>query len=193
VTVANKATHLPSDFRFEPLAVLSSLPEPVELPRPSAQRRSLPQRSSFYTITGSYVFTTRSDTKRSRSSQGGHHAPLCGRRTSVCRVPEPKTTASISRHRALHSGVHANGLTCLRYSVGHLTKCCSQPLSHVIHTYEIRPRKDHRAVDLISDALPFGGLWYAGPHASSNAIGYGERLARVCRRGTLIQFLLKIS
>ena len=26
--------------------------------------------------------------------------------------------------------------------------------------YEVRPRKDHRRVDLISDALPFGRLWY---------------------------------
>jgi hypothetical protein len=30
------------------------------------------------------------------------------------------------------------------------------------HVYEVRPRKDHRGVDLISDALPFGRLWYAG-------------------------------
>jgi hypothetical protein len=29
--------------------------------------------------------------------------------------------------------------------------------------YKVRPRKDHRGVDLISDALPFGGLWYEGP------------------------------
>jgi hypothetical protein len=29
-----------------------------------------------------------------------------------------------------------------------------------MHSYELRPRKDHRGVDLISDALPFGGLWY---------------------------------
>jgi len=29
------------------------------------------------------------------------------------------------------------------------------------HVYEVRPRKDHRGVDLISDALPFGRLWYA--------------------------------
>jgi hypothetical protein len=29
-----------------------------------------------------------------------------------------------------------------------------------IDVYEIRPRKDHRGVDLISDALPFGCLWY---------------------------------
>jgi hypothetical protein len=28
----------------------------------------------------------------------------------------------------------------------------------VKHVYELRPRKDHRGVDLISDALPFGRL-----------------------------------
>jgi hypothetical protein len=28
------------------------------------------------------------------------------------------------------------------------------------HLYEVRPRKDHRGVDLVSDALPFGRLWY---------------------------------
>jgi hypothetical protein len=39
------------------------------------------------------------------------------------------------------------------------------------HVYEIRPRKDHRGVDLIPDALPFGGLWYGGAKAASNAIG----------------------
>ena len=26
------------------------------------------------------------------------------------------------------------------------------------HVYEIRPRKDHRGVDLISDALPFSRI-----------------------------------
>jgi hypothetical protein len=26
------------------------------------------------------------------------------------------------------------------------------------HVYEVRPRKDHRGFDLISDALPFGRL-----------------------------------
>ena len=25
-----------------------------------------------------------------------------------------------------------------------------------MHAYEVRPRRDHRGVDLISDALPFG-------------------------------------
>jgi len=41
-----------------------------------------------------------------------------------------------------------------------------------MHVYEVRPRKDHRAVDLISDALPFGRLWYGEPNAVTNAIGY---------------------
>jgi hypothetical protein len=36
------------------------------------------------------------------------------------------------------------------------------------HVYEVRPRKDHRGVDLISDALPFGRLWYGEPDAISN-------------------------
>jgi hypothetical protein len=43
-----------------------------------------------------------------------------------------------------------------------------------MHVYEVRPRKDHRGVNLISDALPFGRLWYAGPNAVANAIGYAE-------------------
>ena len=42
------------------------------------------------------------------------------------------------------------------------------------HVYEVRPRKDNRGVDLISDALPFGRLWYDGPNAVANAIGYAE-------------------
>jgi hypothetical protein len=43
-----------------------------------------------------------------------------------------------------------------------------------MHVYEVRPRKDRRGVDLISDVLPFGRLWYDGPNAASNAIGYAE-------------------
>jgi hypothetical protein len=34
-----------------------------------------------------------------------------------------------------------------------------------MHIYEVRPRKDKRGVDLISDALPFGRLWYGEPNA----------------------------
>jgi hypothetical protein len=38
-----------------------------------------------------------------------------------------------------------------------------------MHGHEVRPRKDKRGVDLISDALPFGRLWYRGSNAISNA------------------------
>jgi hypothetical protein len=39
-----------------------------------------------------------------------------------------------------------------------------------LHVYEVRPRKDKRGVDLISDALPFGRLWYGEPNASNFVI-----------------------
>ena len=41
--------------------------------------------------------------------------------------------------------------------------------------YEIRPRKDKRGFDLISDALPFGGLWYL---EVADAIEYAEHDSR---------------
>jgi hypothetical protein len=40
------------------------------------------------------------------------------------------------------------------------------------HVYEVRPRSDKRGVDLISDVLPFGRLWYGEPNEVRNAIGY---------------------
>jgi hypothetical protein len=43
-----------------------------------------------------------------------------------------------------------------------------------MHVYEVRSRKDKRGVDLISDARPFGRLWYGEPDAISNAIGYAK-------------------
>jgi len=46
------------------------------------------------------------------------------------------------------------------------------------HVYEVRPRKDHRGVDLISDALPFGRLWYGEPDAISNAVNYARFYSR---------------
>jgi hypothetical protein len=46
------------------------------------------------------------------------------------------------------------------------------------HVYEVRPRKHHRGVDLISDAMPFGRLWYGGPEAVTNAVGYAKFCSR---------------
>ncbi len=45
------------------------------------------------------------------------------------------------------------------------------------HIYEVRFRKDHRGVDLISYALPFGRLCHDGPNAA-NAIGYAKHYSR---------------
>jgi hypothetical protein len=47
-----------------------------------------------------------------------------------------------------------------------------------MHVYKVRPRPDHRGVDLISDALPFGALWYGEPDAIANAIGYAKFYSR---------------
>ena len=57
-----------------------------------------------------------------------------------------------------------------------LSKKTLQPTAEAIltHICEVRPRKDHRGIALISDALPFGGLWYAEPNAISNAIDYAK-------------------
>ena len=42
------------------------------------------------------------------------------------------------------------------YITGNMTDNTSKD----VYLYEVRPRKDHRGVNLISDALPFGRLWY---------------------------------
>jgi hypothetical protein len=47
-----------------------------------------------------------------------------------------------------------------------------------MHVYEIRPRKAKRGFDLISNAPPFGKLWYGEPHAINNAIGYAKLYSR---------------
>jgi hypothetical protein len=47
-----------------------------------------------------------------------------------------------------------------------------------MYLYEVRPRKDHRGVNLISNALPFGRLWYGEPDAVSNAVGYAMHRSR---------------
>jgi hypothetical protein len=51
-------------------------------------------------------------------------------------------------------------------------------MQSTMHVYEVRPRKDKRGVDLISDVLPFGRLWYDGPNAISNAVDYVSQYSR---------------
>jgi hypothetical protein len=37
----------------------------------------------------------------------------------------------------------------------------AEALRKIMRLYEVRPRKDKRGVDLISDALSFGRLWFS--------------------------------
>jgi hypothetical protein len=40
------------------------------------------------------------------------------------------------------------------------------------------PRRDKRGVNLISNVLPFGRLWYGGPNAVTAAIAYAMHYSR---------------
>ena len=57
---------------------------------------------------------------------------------------------------------------------GHLecgANCWPDAVTSSQHVYEVRPRKDKRGVDLISDALPFGRLSY---EQAPDAIDYAK-------------------
>ena len=43
------------------------------------------------------------------------------------------------------------------------------------HVYEVRPRGDHRGVDLISEVLPFSRLWCTKP---DDAVSYAKFFSR---------------
>ena len=47
-----------------------------------------------------------------------------------------------------------------------------------VDAYEVRQRSDKRRVNRISDALPFGRLWYDDANAVVNAIGYAQHSSR---------------
>lgn len=56
-----------------------------------------------------------------------------------------------------------------------------------MHLYEVRPRKDCRGVDLISDLVPFTRVWYGKPNAIIHAFDYAsfyrrsqDAVIRVC-------------
>ena len=48
-----------------------------------------------------------------------------------------------------------------------------------MHVYEVRPRKDHRCVNLISGSLPFGRLWYGEPDVRGAATPKNDRPKRL--------------
>src|SRR5215813_12277285 len=90
-------------------------------------------------------------------------------------------TAKIVIHPASRLPTNQQGISFVSAQIA--VHECSTPMQSTIHVYEVHPRKDKRGVDLISDALPSGGLWYAGPNAVSNAIGYAMHRSRCCDSG----------
>jgi hypothetical protein len=53
------------------------------------------------------------------------------------------------------------------------------PLIHILmHSHQLRARKNHRGLNVVSDALPFCRLWYTRPNATNNAIGYAKFYSR---------------
>jgi hypothetical protein len=56
-----------------------------------------------------------------------------------------------------------NRATC---HLGDATNRWPSAMTSSKHVYEVRPRKDYRGIDLISDALPFGRLSYGEPTQS---------------------------
>ena len=59
-----------------------------------------------------------------------------------------------------------------------LSKRSQRLYASLCNVYEVRPRKDQRGVDLISDVLPFGRLWYGDTNTVANAIGYAMHSSR---------------
>jgi len=111
-----------------------------------------------------------------------HYAAL-GQTPVVIRFPSGSINDLLCCHGLFSSKIQDS---CDRYSVTknfahheHYARALAKlAVNGSVHLYEVRPRKDPRGVDLISDALPFGRLWYAGPNAVSNAIGYAQHRSR---------------
>jgi hypothetical protein len=51
-----------------------------------------------------------------------------------------------------------------------------------MRVYEVRPRKDHRGVDLISDALPFSRLWYVELNPTFARNSYPLAVRSICSK-----------
>jgi hypothetical protein len=77
-------------------------------------------------------------------------------------------TLSLAGLTAAYSGNHMKATfnVSARDLVRRTKEFATQPSNRTmklpapLHVYEVRPRKDDRRVDLISDAPPFSRLWY---------------------------------
>jgi hypothetical protein len=70
---------------------------------------------------------------------------------------------------------HADQRTTSDQDVTRAVVSVAERMTNKTHIYEVRPRRDKRGFDLISDALPFGRLCY---FEVADAIGYAEFYSR---------------
>jgi len=109
------------------------------------------------------------DARREAYSAASHHPSAAASFTEANFLAKAYSATShhagaVAHLAAAHSRATPQSLNCID--------------SIITHIYEVRPRKGRRSVDLISDAPPFGRLWYGGADVISNAIVYAEHRSR---------------
>ena len=52
-------------------------------------------------------------------------------------------------------------------------------MTHAAAVYEIRPRKDQKGFNLLSEALPFGKLWYDNAEAAASYARFYSRSKQI--------------
>jgi hypothetical protein len=97
----------------------------------------------------------------------------CGVNKAKKRAKRPLKIAWLTLPKALRRrGEWGNASKLLSGFSGMKLQKTSRTAVGSMHVYDVRPREDPRGFDLISDALPFGRLWYVEPDAINNAVGY---------------------
>jgi len=87
-------------------------------------------------------------------------------------LAQRNATAAADIPSALDSAAASNASALVRYRPSKLLRLGGQSPRERISLIV------NRGVDLISDALPFGRLWYGEPNAVGNAIGYAKHRSR---------------
>jgi hypothetical protein len=100
------------------------------------------------------------------------HACLFNRTYRLLNV-KPIAAARIADSSSIRAVSFSSARTTKRFPLCEAI-CWIRPRNRSEHLRS-PPRKDHRGVDLISDALPFGGLWYDN---TDDAIGYAKFYSR---------------
>jgi len=65
-------------------------------------------------------------------------------------------------------------IEAIRQAFGRASNRMAMSVTPARDVYEIRPREDRDGLDLISDRLRYGPIWYAGPDAVRRAVAYAK-------------------